>query len=119
MFEAPQFDTTRPPGIVIAQSPPPGADQVLTESGFVATIAVSSADRTGTIVPDLVGRSLDVARQTLEDGGFNVIVRLECPDGSTDCVGAADSPGVVWQQSPVAEERVPVFSEVTLFAYPG
>ncbi len=119
VFEKPQFDTSRPPGVVIAQSPSPGADQVLAETGFNATITISSADRTGTIVPDLLGRSIAVARETLEEQGFNVSVRLECPDGSIDCVGAAQSPGVVWQQSPEATQRVPVFSEVTLFAYPG
>ncbi|HUG86366.1 MAG TPA: transglycosylase domain-containing protein, partial [Euzebya sp.] len=106
VLERPQY-ATEVPGTVLTQSPPAGAGQLLAETGFLATVTVASADRTGTIVPDVVGRTVDVARQTLEADGFGVEVRLVCPDGGTVCADPQARPGVVWQQTPEAAQRVP------------
>uniref|UniRef100_UPI00355ACA24 penicillin-binding transpeptidase domain-containing protein n=2 Tax=Euzebya sp. TaxID=1971409 RepID=UPI00355ACA24 len=119
VVEEPEHSTTVPPGRVLAQEPPAGAGQVLGPDGFVATLRVSSADRTGTVVPDVLGLTLDLARQNLESQGFTVQVRVGCPDGVASCTGAAARPGVVWQQHPDVGADVPVHSPVTLDVYPA
>lgn len=118
VIEQPEFSAAVP-GTVLSQDPPSGAGQVLTGTGWVATITVASGDRTGTVVPDVLGRSVDVARQTLEAAGYAVEVRLSCPHGTTTCTGSVDRPGVVWQQAPDVGARVPLHSRTVVWAYPA
>ncbi|MGI9018796.1 MAG: PASTA domain-containing protein [Euzebya sp.] len=106
-------------GQVVHQEPAPGVGQILAQTGYVATVQVSSADRSGTVVPDVVNRTLDVARQTLESRGFVVQVRVECPSGDQTSTGSSQRSGVVWQQTPDGQARVPVHSPVVLYTYPS
>jgi penicillin-binding protein 1A len=117
VVEQPAFSSELPPGTVLAQDPAPGAARVLAGSGFLATLTVASGDRTGTVVPELVGLSLDVARRTLEAQGFGVQVRVGCPDGGGGCGG--DRAGEVWGQSPAGATAVPVHSTVVVDVYPA
>lgn len=116
VIEQPRFSESVPPGTVLAQDPTPGRARVLSGSGFLATLSVASADRTGTVVPPVVGLSLDVARRVLEAQGFAVQVRVGCPSGG--CPAPAE-PGVVWAQSPEPHADVPLHSGVVLDVNPA
>jgi hypothetical protein len=107
-----------PPGYVVRQSPEAGPGQTL-EDGYVVTIWVSSADRSGATVPDVLNQPLERARETLEEAGFVVEVHEACPDGTEDCTGATERPGMVWEQSPDADQSAPAHSVVRLSAYPA
>ncbi len=119
VIEQLQHSAELPPGVVIGQDPPPGAGQELRDTGYVATIQVSSADRTEGVVPDVLNFDLNVARERLEDAGFVVRVELTCPGGGDDCTGARTRPGQVWEQTPDVGAEVPVHSVVLLRAYPA
>ena len=119
VVERAQFDPTYPPGVVVAQDPAPGRG-LTPASGLVVTLGVASADRSGTVVPDVLNLRLDEARAVLEAAGYVVAVDLTCPDGAASgCTGARQRPGTVWEQVPDAGARVPVHSSVVLRAYPA
>ena len=113
----PEFSGSLPPGLVLRQGPEPGEVRELPR-GYEATLWVSSADRATTAVPDSLNTHRDEAIALLEDSGFVVEVREECPDGSGSCTGALARPGTVWEQSPDTRGDATVHSVVTIAVYP-
>ena len=115
----PQYSDELPPGVVLAQVPAAGPEQLLTGTGYAATIWVSTATEPGSVVPDVLSRSVEAARDTLEEEGFVVVVRLACPGGGDECTGARTRPGAVWEQVPDAGAAVTPGATVVLGAYPS
>jgi membrane peptidoglycan carboxypeptidase len=116
--EREEYSARVPPGYALRQLPEPGPGQTLAD-GYEATLWVSIAEHRATeTVPDVLNTPLEEARAVLEDAGFVVEERVVCPDGGEDCTGARQRPGMVWEQFPDADAKVPRAAVVHLFAYP-
>jgi len=103
-----------PTGIVARQRPVPGAT-TLERDGNAVVIWVSTAVRTRSAVPDVVGLDVDDAQTVLELTGWVVEVRRSC--GGGDCQGlSADE---VWAQTPEGGEVARDHSLVVLTAAPA
>ncbi len=98
-----QVTTPRPVGLVISQSPNPGASA---RKGSVVRIAVSSGPGTATVPANLVGRGATTAKRRLVQLGFNP---LESTSPSTTV-----ATGRVISVSPQAGTTLPRGSNVSL-----
>jgi penicillin-binding protein 1A len=101
-------------GFVIGQSPS-GGDRA--EQTSTVTITVARREAASATVPDVVGSMQHAAAATLSDAGFDVTVVKdhECSPSSPSCDYRK---GVVWSQSPSAEDRADPGSTVTIVVNP-
>jgi eukaryotic-like serine/threonine-protein kinase len=89
------YDSTVPPGVILSQDPAPGASL---ERGTAVYLRVSKGPET-LILPDLVGRPLDVARRMLGDLGVTLREVTQVPGGGVP-------PGQIMEMSPPAGTRI-------------
>jgi len=89
------YDSTVPPGVILSQDPAPGASL---ERGTAVYLRVSKGPET-LILPDLVGRPLDVARRMLGDLGVTLRQVTQVPGGGVP-------PGQIMEMSPPAGTRI-------------
>ncbi len=94
----PEASNVYPTGVVSRQRPGPEG-RTLERDGNAVVLWVSSVVRTRARVPDVSGLDVDAAMIALEDAGWIVEWREECPEGGCT-VGARR----VWQQVPAAGE---------------
>jgi eukaryotic-like serine/threonine-protein kinase len=97
-------DSAEPEGTVVDTDPPPGS---LQPPGTRVTVRVSTGQST-TAIPDVRGLDEDSARATLENEGWQVVIR----DTSTQ---NPDEDGVVLSQTPPAGDQAEPGSRVTLY----
>jgi eukaryotic-like serine/threonine-protein kinase len=97
-----------PPGTVVDQSPSAGESL---EEGAEVVLTVSTGPET-VPVTDVVGRTVDEARQLLTEQGFELIQTTPDPD--------SDQPeGTVISQDPPANTPVPLTQQITLVVSAG
>jgi serine/threonine-protein kinase len=89
------YDTTVPSGFIITQDPAPGASVA---RGTPVNVTVSKGQQ-AIVLPDLVGRSLDDARRTLQDLGVTLRDVTQVPRGDVP-------PGQVIAMTPRAGTRI-------------
>lgn len=95
-------------GNVLAQTPPAG--EVISSQAYVR-LTVSSGLCPGVLVPDVVGRSEQQAKDVIQTADLNVKVERECNNYVTV--------GQVIRQSPIAYSGVNRGSEVTIWVSTG
>ena len=93
-------------GLIVSQSPKPGAT---VKTGGTVTVYVSAGPGDGT-VPDVVGLTEEAARQAIEDAGFKANVTSQASEEET---------GKIIDQDPKAGEEVEKGSTINLVASDG
>ncbi|OPX21982.1 MAG: hypothetical protein B1H02_06755 [Candidatus Latescibacteria bacterium 4484_107] len=95
VVEAPSY--TVPKGVVIAQEPRPGES---VEQGTLVTLVVSAGKkRIGIVMPDLVGKSVEEARQIVRETGLRLVE-------VTQRTSVEVLPNTVLEQAPRAGENI-------------
>jgi len=95
----------QPPGQVVAQSPPPGAQGVA--SPKINLLVTAPAEPAALLMPSFAGRSLADASKAIQDAGLRVAVVNNVPSPGLP-------PGTVLKQSPGAGQKVTPGTAVTL-----
>ena len=100
----------RPPELVTAQQPPAATTA---KRGSTVTLTVTAK---AVAVPDVLGRSADAARATIERAGLraDVVVEDEPPSAT-----AHERRGLVWRQRPAAGTDVVAGATVRVSVNPG
>lgn len=87
-------DSTYPPGVVVAQDPPPN-----TQASDVRLLVNRGEDRASYVMPDLIGVSGDRAADLLRERGFRVAIVAERATPGMP-------PGIVIRQTPAGGYQV-------------
>ncbi len=115
---AEQYSPSLPPGIVLAQDPPPG-DHVSLPPGNRVTVTVSSVTPVTVTVPDVLGVDVATAIERVRAAGLVPQLRSTCPGDMPTCTGAVERAGQVWEHVPPAGATVHTGDRVHLNAFPS
>ena len=101
------YDQTVPSGFILSQDPAPGAQ---VETGTAVNLTISKGQQT-LVLPDLVGRSLNDARRTLQDLGVTLrsvrqVPRNDVPAGQV--VGMVPPAGTLIQHGDAVSVSIAV-----------
>jgi penicillin-binding protein 1A len=102
-----------PPGYVVAQNPPAGANAA---GGSIVTLSISAAPTRTADVPDVLGKPQADAVAALKAAGFSVDVQAQ-PEG--DLTVAQQHKGLVWKQSPGGGGPADAGSTVVIWTNPA